>query len=116
MTITVLPLIHSAVGILLDSRNVATASKPNITCVTTILKNDRNYSENVLLTYSPLIMYPSTGTQYFGAASVLNTYVVHDLNGLDAYTSHTVHEQDSVVVRQERANYTCAIACVLYSI
>ena len=31
--------------------------------------------------------------------TVLNTYVVHDFNGLDAYTLRTVHEQDSVVVR-----------------
>ena len=62
MTITVSPLIQSVVGILLDSRNVATASKPNITHVTTVLKNDGNYSENVLHTYSPLIINASTDT------------------------------------------------------
>ena len=38
VTITVLPLIQSVVGILLDSRNVETASKPNVLCVTTVLK------------------------------------------------------------------------------
>ena len=36
------------------------------------------------------------------AVSVLNTYVVHDLNSLDAYTSCTVHKQDSVVAMHER--------------
>ena len=36
--ITVLPLIQSAIGILLDSRNAATASKPNVICATTNLK------------------------------------------------------------------------------
>ena len=40
------------------------------------------------------------------AVSVLNMYVVHDLNGLNAYTtSCTVLEQDSVVVRHENTNY-----------
>ena len=47
--------------------------------------------------------------------SVLNMYVVCDLNGLDAYTSCTVHEQDSVVTRHERTNYTIATASVPYS-
>ena len=37
-TITVSPLIQSAVSILLDSRNATTASKPNVACVTTFLK------------------------------------------------------------------------------
>ena len=36
--ITVSPLIQSAVGILLDSRNAAATKKPNIACVTIILK------------------------------------------------------------------------------
>ena len=36
--ITVSPLIQSALGKLLDTRNAATASKPNITGVTTVLK------------------------------------------------------------------------------
>ena len=50
------------------------------------------------------------------AASVLYTYVDHDLmNSLDPYTLGTKHEQDLVMVRHERANYTCAIARVLYS-
>ena len=35
---SVLPLIQSAVGILLDSRNDATASKPDVARVTTVLK------------------------------------------------------------------------------
>ena len=39
------------------------------------------------------------------SASVLNTYIAHDLNGLDAYTSCAVHEQYSVVARNERINY-----------
>ena len=37
-TFTVSPLILLAVGILLDTRIAATASKPNVACVTTILK------------------------------------------------------------------------------
>ena len=49
------------------------------------------------------------------ALSVLNTYVVHDLNGLDAYTLCAMHEQESVVARHERTNYTYAIVRVLYS-
>ena len=35
-------------------------------------------------------------------------YVVHNLNDLDAYTLHTVHEQDSVVARNKRKGYTGA--------
>ena len=46
------------------------------------------------------------------AMSVLNTYVVHDLNSLDAYTLHTVHEQDSVVARYERTSYVHAWYCL----
>ena len=38
ITITVLPLIQSLVGILLDSSNAETASKPNFIHVTTVLK------------------------------------------------------------------------------
>ena len=38
VTITVLPLIQSVVGVLLDSRNAETASKPNVICATTVLK------------------------------------------------------------------------------
>ena len=54
----------------------------------------------------------------FAAVSALNIYMctVQDLNGLDAYTSCTVHEQDSVVARHERTNYTHAIVCMLYNI
>ena len=37
------------------------------------------------------------------AVALLNTHVVHDLNCLDASTSCTVHEQDSVGARHERA-------------
>ena len=47
------------------------------------------------------------------AVSILNTYVVHYLNGLNIYASCTVLEQDSVVARHERTNYTCAIARML---
>ena len=49
------------------------------------------------------------------AVSVLNTYVVHDLSSLDAYTLCTVHEQDVVVVKYERTSYMHGIACMLYS-
>ena len=41
-------------------------------------------------------------------------YVVRDLNGFDAYNLCTVHEQESMVVRHERTNYTHAIAHMLY--
>ena len=47
--IIVFPFIQSAVSILLYTRNAATASKPNVACVITIL-NDKNYSEHVLRT------------------------------------------------------------------
>ena len=48
--------------------------------------------------------------------SILNILsIVHDLNGLDAYTSCTVHKQDSVVLRHKRTNYTRTSACALYS-
>ena len=49
------------------------------------------------------------------AVSVLNTYIVRNLNGLDACILCTVHEQDSVVVMHRRINYMCATAHVLYS-
>ena len=39
----------------------------------------------------------------FSAVCVLNMYAVHDLNGSDAYTLYTVHEQDSMVVRHKKA-------------
>ena len=81
---------------------------------TTVL-NDRNYSEHVLHTHSPLIISISTGTQYFASVAVINTSVVHDLNNLDAYTLCIEYEQDSVVARHERTNYTHAIVCMLYS-
>ena len=48
------------------------------------------------------------------AVSVLNTYVVYGLNGLDSYTLYTVHEQDSVVEGFERRNYMRAIAHVAW--
>ena len=51
VAITGLPLIQSAVSMLLDSKNAATASKPNLICTTNIL-NDRNYSEHVLYTHT----------------------------------------------------------------
>ena len=41
-------------------------------------------------------------------------HAVHDLNGLDAYTLCTVHEQDSVVVRNERNNYMHANVICAY--
>ena len=57
----------------------------------------------------------SAGSRYFAVVAVLNTCIVHDLNGLDTYTLYTVHEQDSVVARYKRTNYTSAIARKLYS-
>ena len=36
ITVIVSPLIQSAVGILLDSRNASTVGKPTVACVTTI--------------------------------------------------------------------------------
>ena len=101
VTITFLHLIQSAVGISLDSRNTATASKPNVICA----REKIEYSEHMLCTHSPLIIRASTETQYFAAMAALNVYVVHDLNSLDTYTLCTVHEQDSVVARHERKNY-----------
>ena len=47
--------------------------------------------------------------------SVVNVYIVHELNGLDSYALCTVHEQDSVVARYEWLNYMCAIAHMVYS-
>ena len=47
------------------------------------------------------------------AVPILNMYVVHDLNGLDACTLCTPHEQDLVVARHERINYMHAIAHML---
>ena len=50
---------------------------------------------------------------------VLNAYIVYDdqlyLNNLNACTSCTVHQQDSVVVRHKSTNYIHVIACMLYS-
>ena len=44
--------------------------------------------------------------------AVLNTYAVHDLNGLDIYTLHTVYEQDSGVARHERnTTYVLLLTC-----
>ena len=59
--------------------------------------NDKNYSKHIryIYTHSPLIMSASNGTRYLAGVAVLNTFAVHDLNSLDAYTLHTVHEQDA---------------------
>ena len=40
----------------------------------------------------------------FAVVFIFNLYVVHDLNCLEAYNSHTVDEQDSVVARNSRSN------------
>ena len=45
---------------------------------------------------------------------VLNTYAVHDFNGLDAYTLRTVYEQDSVVAMHERKT-TCVLLLTCYT-
>ena len=44
--------------------------------------------------YRLVLINTSTGIQYFATVAVLNMYGVHDLNGLDAYTLRTLHEQD----------------------
>ena len=62
-----------------------------------------------------LIISTSAESQCFAAVAILNMYIDHDLNGLDAYTLHTVHEQDLTVVRHEGTNYTIANVHVLYS-
>ena len=41
-------------------------------------------------------------------------YAVHDFNDLDAYTLCTVHEQDSVVARDERKT-TCMLLLACYT-
>ena len=62
-----------------------------------------------------LLINSSTGKWYIEIVTILNTYVLHDLNGLDAYSLSSVHEQDSVVVRYRSKNDMCAIACMQYS-
>ena len=57
----------------------------------------------------------SAGNQYFAPVAVLNIYALHDLNGLDAYSSCSVYEQDSVVAKHKKENYVHAIAYVVYS-
>ena len=46
--------------------------------------------------------------------SVLNMYVVYDLNSLDTYTLCTAHEQDSVVMRH-RGQTTCVLLLTCYT-
>ena len=50
----------------------------------------------------------------FASVSILNMYVVHDLNSLNAYTSCTVHEQDSIVPRLQL--HTCYCFCAIQHI
>ena len=76
-------LIQSAVGILLDNRNAATGSKPNIACITTVLERQK--------LFWACAMYKRTNNNkcqcwelIFTAMSILN-YVVHNFNGLDTY-------------------------------
>ena len=59
---TVSPIIQSVVDILFDPRNVATTSKPNVACGTTV-KNIQNYSEHVLYIHSPLTIRASAETR-----------------------------------------------------
>ena len=44
-----------------------------------------------------------------------HVHAVHDLNGLEACISCTVHKEDSQVVGYERTDYTYAIVRMLYS-
>ena len=69
-------LIQSAVGILLNSRNAAIASKPIVACGTTV---HRNYSEHVLHTHLPLIISASIATWYLLLCLYsISSYSVHD--------------------------------------
>ena len=50
------------------------------------------------------------------AVSVLNMYIVHDLNSLDTYTLCTVHEQHSLVTRHGRqtTHVLLLMCCTVY--
>ena len=112
VAITVFLLNQSAIGILLDSGNAATASKSNVTHATIILKW---FWACAIYTHTLTIndKYHIARTWCFAAVTILSMYVVHGLYSLDTYTLRTVHEQDSVVARHKRTNYTYAIACTL---
>ena len=45
---------------------------------------------------------------------VLNTYIVHDLNGMDAYTLYTVYGQDLLVAGHDSTHFSDYLmrACV----
>ena len=68
-----------------DIRNAATASKLNVAHVTTILKQQKQFGAQAIYTITT-----NNKHQYWdpmlAAVSILNTYVVHDLNGLNSYT------------------------------
>ena len=110
LTITVSPFIQSAVGILLDSKNAATVSKLNVACVTIVRKWQKpfwatdNYGTNEKCQLWDLIL---------AAVSVLNMYIVHDLNGLNACTLWIVHKQCSVTERHKRSSNMLTIAHML---
>ena len=73
---------------------------------------------SIRLSWSPLIevcaplISISAWTRYFAAMALLNTYVVHNLNSLDSYTSLTVDDQELMAARHKRTNHTRASACV----
>ena len=80
---------------MLDSRNAATASKPKVAHDKFTTNNKHQHWDSIL-----------------AAVSVLNTYVVHDLYSLDAYTLCMVHEQDLVLARHKTTNYTRYYYCL----
>ena len=82
-------------------------------------KNNSNYSEHLLHTHSTYNKHQPGTVYLLATVSVLNAYIIHDnqlyLNDLDTYTSCTVHEEDSVVVRHERRQTTCMLLPACYT-
>ena len=75
VTVTVLPLIQSAVDILLylTPEMLQLLANQMLYMYATTVLNDRNYSEHMLHTHSPLIISINTETQYFASVAVINT-------------------------------------------
>ena len=95
--------------LLLVTRNSATASILNFAQVTTVLNWCKLFWAHTKYTFITNNKHQHWDL-ILAAMSILNAYIIHDLNGLDSYTSYTVHEQDSVVARHEKINYTCSHA------
>ena len=88
------------------------ASKPNVAHITIPSKKQKPFWACAMCTLTTYNKH-NHWDPILAAVSVFNMYIVHDnqlyLNGLDAYTSCTVHEQDSMVTRHE-----CAIQLITY--